>query len=170
MWGRTVIDVAHLSGQEIYTIGDDPEASHYADSAHLPSDPFALAAVDDALMVVNVPQGASGQVMLDGKVFTISELAAAGKLSQSEAGQSHSLRLPPRARARLQIGELTFLVNSVPATQTLAPMSFLDRLDPQLLRYVLSAALLHAPAPAVPAERAQPRVVPAAPGAWVSGP
>jgi hypothetical protein len=144
LWGRTVLDVRHLQGEGAYTIGDTAAASHFADGSLLPSDPFPLALVDDNLMVVNVPESASGQVMLDGKVFTVAELAAAGKLSQTQGTGSHSLRLPARARCRLEIGDLTFLVNSVAGAEAPLPVSFIERLDPQFLRYVLSAAVLHA--------------------------
>ena len=74
----------------------------------------------------------------------LEELKNAGKLGRSTVARSHSLRLPNRARCRLKFGELTFLINSVSAAVPVSRASFIQQLDPQLLRYLFSAAVLHA--------------------------
>lgn len=144
LWGPTVIDVRHLSDDEQYLIGDAPEANQFVNPKAIPQDPYPLAISDGVSMVVNVPDGVDGDVMLDGKVYALEELKAAGKLGRAGVPQSHALRLPARARCRLKIGELTFLVNSVAAAPPVKRASFLATLDPQLMRYLFSAAVLHA--------------------------
>lgn len=144
LWGVTVVDVQHFSEPGSYTIGDGEDVSHFVKPQSIPQNPFPLAETDGSNMVVNVPEGVEGEVMLDGKVYAIEELKNAGKLGRSGVARSHSLRLPPRARCRLKFGELTFLINSVPAAPLVGRASFIKSLDPQLLRYLLAAAVLHA--------------------------
>lgn len=144
LWGPTVIDVRHLGDEEQYLIGDDPAANQFVNPKSIPQDPYPLAISDGASMVVNVPDGVEGDVMLDGKVYGLEELKAAGKLGRAGVAGSHALRLPARARCRLKIGEMTFLVNSVAATPPVARASIWATLDPQLLRYLFSAGVLHA--------------------------
>lgn len=144
LWGATVVDVQHFEDAGRYTIGDADDASHYVKPKLIPENPFPLAETDGTNMVVNVPEGIDGEVMLDGKVYAIEELKSAGKLGRSTVARSHALRLPARARCRLKFGELTFLINSVPAAAPIPKASFFQQLDPQLLKYLLSAAILHA--------------------------
>jgi len=144
LWGPTVVDVRHFDGSGQYTIGDAATADQFVDPRMLPEDPFPLAVSDGNDVVVNIPDGVQGEVMLDGKVYGIDELKAAGKLGRAAVARSHGLRLPARARCRLQMGELTFLINSVPVAPPVARSSMIQQLDPQLLRYLFSAAVLHA--------------------------
>lgn len=144
LWGVTVVDVRHFTEPGSYTIGDGEEASHFVRPQLIPQNPFPLAETDGNSMVVNVPEGVEGEVMLDGKVYAIEELKNASKLGRSSVPRSHSLRLPPRARCRLKFGDLTFLINSVPAAPPIGRASLLKAVDPQLLRYLLGAAVLHA--------------------------
>ncbi|MEZ4434521.1 MAG: FHA domain-containing protein, partial [bacterium] len=125
LWGVTVVDVRHFTENGSYTIGDGEEASHFVKPQLIPQNPFPLAEIADSVMVVNVPEGVEGEVMLDGKVYAIEELKNAGKLGRAPVPRSHSLKLPPRARCRLKFGELTFLINSVPAAPIVPRGSFL---------------------------------------------
>lgn len=144
MWGSTVLDVRHFPGEGIYTVGQGADASHYVDPALLPDDPYPLARTDGADMVVNLPEGVQGEVMLDGQVYALDDLRSAGKLGKStDAPNSLTLRLPPRARCRLTLGTLTFLINSVPATKKVGPMPWYRMFDRQLVTYVLASAVLH---------------------------
>ncbi|MEZ4464564.1 MAG: AgmX/PglI C-terminal domain-containing protein [bacterium] len=144
MWGPTVVDVRHIEGSGQYTIGDAAGSDHFVDPRLLPEDPYPLAISDGNDIIVHVPEGVVGEVMLDGKVYGLEELKAAGKLGRAAVQRSHGLRLPARARCRLEFGELTFLINSVAAAPPVARSSFIQQLDPQLLRYLFSAAVLHA--------------------------
>lgn len=144
LWGPTVVDVRHIGGSGQYTVGDAAGAQQFVDPRLLPEDPFPLAISDGNDVVVNIPEGVAGEVMLDGKVYGLDELKAAGKLGRASVARSHALRLPARARCRLEFGELTFLVNSVPVAPPVARSSIVQQLDPQLLRYLFSAAVLHA--------------------------
>ncbi|MCB9523371.1 MAG: AgmX/PglI C-terminal domain-containing protein [Myxococcales bacterium] len=142
LWGTTVLDVQHIENGG-YTVGASEAASQYADPQFLGEDPFTLATAHGGEMVVNVPQGASGEVMLDGKVFTLEELAAAGKLAPASVANARALRLPARARCRVQVGHLTFLVNSVVAAPPVRSKGLMGALDGQLMRYLLTAGVLH---------------------------
>jgi TonB family protein len=144
LWGPTVVDVRHLDGSGQYTIGDAATAHQYVDPRLLPEDPYPLAVSDGNDAIVHIPEGVQGEVMLDGKVYGLEELKAAGKLGRASVARSHTLRLPARARCRLEFGQLTFLVNSVPVAPAVPRGSFVQQLDPQLLRYLFSAAVLHA--------------------------
>jgi len=142
MWGTTVTDVQHLSEDGEYLIGDGEEVNHYAPDEALPDTPFTLAERQGDLMIVHVPNGVPGEVMLDDQVFTLVELEAAGKLSGS-GPNTKSLRLPPRGRCRLKIGGCIYLINSVPAAREVGPTPFLARLEGSLVIAIFSAAFLH---------------------------
>ncbi len=144
MWGSTVIDVRHFDGAGTYSVGESAAANQFVEASFVSDDPYPLAVTDGTDMQVNVPDGVQGEVMLDGKVYGLDELKAAGKLTRSSVARSHTLRLPARARCRLVFGDLSVLVNSVPAAPPLQKASFLQQLDPQLLRYLFGAAVLHA--------------------------
>ena len=111
-----------------------------ADEIKLPSDPYSLAETDGSSIVVHIPDGIDGDVLLDGEVHKIEEMREAGQLRKGGAGFS-SLRLPDRARCRLEFGEQTFLVNSVvdPGALKIASPT-----DWQGHRYKLASAMLHA--------------------------
>ncbi|MFN3201891.1 MAG: AgmX/PglI C-terminal domain-containing protein [Bradymonadia bacterium] len=144
MWGNTVLDVRHYSEEGVYTVGQKAGVSHFVSPEAVPDDPYPLARTDGSDMVVNLPQGAQGEVMLDGQVYALDDLRSAGKLGKSaDAPNSLTLRLPPRARCRLALGELTFLINSVPAAQKVAPMPWYRQFDKQIVTYVLASAVLH---------------------------
>lgn len=143
LWGPTVVDVTHFNSDGKYLIGEAKNCNQFVDTSNVPQDPFPLASLSGGDMVVNVPSGTQGEVMLDGKVYQLDELRAAGKLTTGPAGSS-SLRLPARARCRLQFGELTFLVNSVAAARKPHSAGFWQQLDPQLMRYIVAAFMLHA--------------------------
>ncbi len=144
MWGTTVVDVQHFEGAGTYSIGESDAVNQFVRADLISDDPYPLAVTDGSDMQVNVPDGIQGEVMLDGKVYGLDELKAAGKLTRSSVARSHTLRLPARARCRLVFGDLSILVNSVPAAPPLQRAGFVQQLDPQLLRYLFGAAVLHA--------------------------
>lgn len=144
MWGTTVVDVQHFEGAGTYAIGETDAVNQFVRADLISDDPYPLAVTDGSDMQVNVPDGIQGEVMLDGKVYGLDELKAAGKLTRSSVARSHTLRLPARARCRLVFGELSILVNSVPAAPPIQRAGFVNQLDPQLLRYLFGAAVLHA--------------------------
>ncbi|MEE2756138.1 MAG: AgmX/PglI C-terminal domain-containing protein [Myxococcota bacterium] len=144
MWGQTVTDVTHLTEDGEYTIGEAKDVSHFAPEALLPGPSFPLAQYMGGMMVVNVPDGVPGQVMLDDQVFGLDQLAAAGKLNAGAVSGSRGLKLPPRGRCRLKIGGQYFLINSVPAPSKIGPLPLIQAFDPQFLRYLLVGFCLHA--------------------------
>jgi hypothetical protein len=76
---------------------------------------------------VNFPTKASGDITFeDGRRVSLAELVSTGQAHQSgEASGCHGLTLLPRARVKIDIGDFTFLVNSVPNPRKLvAPFTF----------------------------------------------
>jgi TonB family protein len=145
MFGDAVVDISHLREQGTYTIGQANEVNHFVRGDLVPEDPYPLASTNGSDMVVNVPETIQGDVMLDGQVYSLDELKAAGKLGKSSSvTRSHALRLPPKARARLHFGGATFLVNHVAAVRPLPPVSLFSSFDGHFGRYFLAAAALHA--------------------------
>ena len=144
LWGSTVVDVRHFNGEGTYTIGDAPGVNHFTKPTLLPDNPYVLAETDGDSMVVNIPDDVDGEVMTKGRVDSIEDLRAARKLGQSTMTRSKGLSLPPGGRCRLKFGNITFLVNSVPAAEGVGRAGFSAYLDPQFLRYLLSAVVLHA--------------------------
>ncbi|MCK6569897.1 TonB family protein [Myxococcota bacterium] len=145
MFGDAVVDISHLREQGTYTIGQANEVNHFVRGDLVPEDPYPLASTNGADMVVNVPESVQGDVMLDGQVYSLDELKAAGKLGKSSSvTRSHALRLPPKARARLHFGGATFLVNHVAAVRPLPPVGIFSSFDGHFGRYFLAAAALHA--------------------------
>lgn len=145
MFGETVIDIAHLREAGAYTIGQDNAVNYFVRSNAVPEDPYPLARTDGTDMVVNMPEGTSGDVMLEGQVYSLDELRGAGKLGKSQSvGRSESLRLPAKARARLQVGDSTFLVNHVAGVRVLPPTGFWSTIDAKFSKYIIGAAALHA--------------------------
>ena len=111
-----------------------------SEAIKLPADPHALAETDGSNITVNIPDGVDGDVLLDGEVHKIGEMRESGQLRKGGAGFS-SLRLPERARCRLEFGDQTFLVNSVVDPGALKVSSPTDW---QGHRYKLASAMLHA--------------------------
>lgn len=145
MFGDAVLDISHLRDEGAYTIGQSNEVNYFVRSDLVPEDPYPLASTNGSDMVVNVPEGITGDVMLDGQVYSLDELKSAGKLGKSNSvARSYGLRLPQKARARLHFGGSTFLVNHVAAARPLPPASFFSTFDGHFGRYLTAAAALHA--------------------------
>ena len=144
LWGNTVVDVRHFTGTGSYTIGDAEGVDHFAKTTLLPDNPYILAEMDGSAMVVNIPDTIDGEVMTKGRVDSIEDLRNGGKLGTSAMTRSKGLSLPAGGRCRLKFGDITFLVNSVPAARSVGRAGFSAYLDPQFLRYLLSASVLHA--------------------------
>jgi TonB family protein len=144
LWGNTVVDVRHFTEAGSYTIGDADGVDHFAKPALLPDNPYVLAEMAGDAMVVNIPDTVDGEVMTKGRVDAIEDLRNGGKLGASAMTRSKGLSLPPGGRCRLKVGDITFLVNSVPAARSVGRAGLSAYLDPQFLRYLLSATVLHA--------------------------
>ena len=142
LWGTTVIDVKHLD-DGTYHIGAEKGADQFVEASWVGEGAYPLASNQGGDMMVNVPAKVTGDVMLDGRVFSLEELSAAGKLGKSTVSGSRALRLPAKARCRLEFGDVTFLVNSVPAAARVGRQSFFGTFDGQIVRYMLSAGILH---------------------------
>lgn len=143
-WGKTVVDVQHLSETGHYIIGEGPNVNHLADARTLPRSPYRLAEIEDGALLVNIPDDVEGALLVDGQVFSMQRLREDGRLVPSRMPASRSIRLVRGARCRLQFGELCFLVNSVPAASRLPATPLLSGVDRQFVRHLGSALGLHA--------------------------
>ncbi|MBU0550542.1 TonB family protein [Myxococcota bacterium] len=143
LWGQTVVNVQHLSKPGVFTIGDADNASQFVPAGMVPEDPYPVAEFDGVSMIVNVPEGISGEIMLNGEVHSLDDLKAAGKVSRSASPRSVALKLPPKARCRLSFGEMTLLINSVASAPALPPPSPFSILEAQQVFFLGLAALLH---------------------------
>ncbi|MFN3201892.1 MAG: TonB family protein [Bradymonadia bacterium] len=142
LWGQTVQDVRHFDEADVYTVGQAEGVSHPADADLLPEDPFPLAESRGGQRLIHLPLGVQGEVMVDGDIFTLDDLRSAGRL-QSRAHGGHTLRLPPRARCRVRLGEQHFLISSVAAAPKVSAVPWWRRLDRQLGGYLVASAILH---------------------------
>lgn len=144
MFGDTVIEVAHLNEAGVFNIGQSNDCQFFIRGDLVPEDPFPVARTDGAEMTVHIPDGVTGDVMLEGNVYSLEDLKSAGKLQKSgSVARSHALRLPPKARARLVFGDSTVLVSSVAAVRPLPPATTASVFDGHFTRWFLTAALLH---------------------------
>lgn len=142
LWGATVVDVQHIN-EGAYLIGPSESSNQYVDPNWVGQGDYPLALNQAGDMIINVPSAVSGEVLLEGRVFSLAELASAGKLGKSSLPNSRSLRLPQNARCRLEFGSVTFLVNSVPAPPPVGRGGILDLFGGGALLYMLAAAMLH---------------------------
>jgi TonB family protein len=140
-FGDTVLDVTHLRAGR-FTIGQSDDVSHYVPAASVPRDPYVLATTDGASIVVNVPDDARGDVLLDGIVYGLEALRADGHLGPSQMPRSQSLRLPLDACVRLSFGDSELLLSAVRPGRALAPQGLTAAFDAQFGRFLLSAVAL----------------------------
>ena len=100
----------------------------------LPESLFPLAEYRGGLMIVNVPEGAAGEVMLDGQVYALAELAAAGNLHQ---GRHHVHALCVTTQGTLSTeNRCQFFCQLVPAPAKIGLVPLIHTIDPQFLRYL----------------------------------
>ena len=143
-WGKTVVDVQHLDQPGAYVIGEGRAVNHFADVDALPTPEYTLAERDGEMFTVNIPDAATGEVLIDGRVISLARLRTTGQLGGSTMPSSRSLCLPARGRCRLHIGELHFLVNSVPLAGRIKNPPLLATVDRQFFRHLGGALGLHA--------------------------
>jgi hypothetical protein len=139
LYNTHVIDVDHVKESGEYTIGFTQGVNCFINKEFIPCDPFPLAYVEsDDRMMVNIPDSAQGEVMLDGKIFNLNELRSANKLGASPVPGCKTLQLFFKARCRLVLGDFTFLLNAVPDVKTPQQLKWQDRVDPSLIFSILS--------------------------------
>lgn len=97
-----------------FTIGPDAKALFNAPGELLPVALFPLVRSTGSSYELLFTDQMKGDVQLDGKLHTLAELVASGKASGSSIGGARAYAIPAGARIKVDLGETTFLVNSVP--------------------------------------------------------
>lgn len=143
LWGQTVVDVQHIH-EGRYLIGPSPRANHPLTADFVQTEDYVLAERSAGEILVHLPERARVAILLKGQVMPLDELAAAGRLGSSPLPHSRSVRLPPHARCRVEIGEMSFLVSAVSAAPPVARGSMRPLLGGPLLMYLLIAGVMHA--------------------------
>ena len=145
LYGNSVISFGHILETEpgIFTIGFNVDADCVVNPGILPThEPFPIVEVtENGAMLVHVPDGIQGEVMLDGKIFDLDGLRTAGRMIRGRVPSSSSLALPLRARCRVSIGEFSFLIASIPHPGAPDPLPLSERIDPPLVASMGSVAL-----------------------------
>ena len=119
-----------------FTVGFGVGADCVVADEQLPTgEAYPLAEVTRAgHLHINIPERVDGEVLLDHQLYQISALRAAGRLGAHPTLNSDTLRLPPRARCRLSVGEVTFVISSLPDPGELPRRAFLDQIGHATLR------------------------------------
>lgn len=82
-----------------------------------------------------------GDVTVDGRTETLEQVAASGRATGSSAAPgAYEMQIPLNARIKVDIGENTFLVNSVPPPRR-HPVSMLATLDTRFFAYLGASAV-----------------------------
>jgi TonB family protein len=107
------------AGLASFTIGEGHDATFHAPTAGLP-DPaaFPLVRGADHGHLLSFTETMTGEVVSGGQKVTLAELASSGRARRD--GGLYAFPLPADARCRVQHGDLTFHVSSVPPATKLA--------------------------------------------------
>lgn len=97
-----------------FTIGPDAKALFNAPGELLPAPLFPLVRSTGTNYELLFTDQMKGDVQLDGKLLTLAELAASGKVHGASISGARAYSIPAGARIKVDLGETTFLVNSVP--------------------------------------------------------
>ncbi len=97
-----------------FTIGSDPGALFNAPSDALPVGLFPLVHSTGTDYELLFTQQMQGDVTVDGQTITLQQLAQSGRAHPSSIGGAYAWSIPNGARAKIDLGQNTFLVSSVP--------------------------------------------------------
>jgi hypothetical protein len=98
-----------------FTIGPDPDAMYNAPGDLLPAPLFPLVRSTGSAYELLFSQQMKGDVDVGGKRTSLAELVSAGRAHAASAvSGAYSMPIADGMRAKLDLGESTFLVNSVP--------------------------------------------------------
>jgi hypothetical protein len=107
-----------------------------------PVEAFPLVAPVGDDFVFNFSQGWDGELTVDGQITPLSEVVSQGRARQSTtAPGALEMTIPNKARIRVNAGNQTFLVSSVPQPRRHAAPLFAN-LDTNMLAYLAGTAIL----------------------------
>ena len=112
VWCDTVFNVRHIAGKESYAIGEQPDCDFWIPAYQMGDESRFTLVAEGGVLHVN-PAFMKGEVELEG----------GERKTLEEAGGT--LAVPPGARCRVRVGEITFLLSSVPrARKPRLPLAF----------------------------------------------
>ena len=118
LWDTTVLHVEHLSPPRSYYVGEE-ERANVATDYFIPSEALGVSrapvvVADGGEVHLVIPSGARGSIEIDGETISLAKARERG-VPCPELGGAHQLRLPPAARARVELGKFVFQVATVDA-------------------------------------------------------
>jgi TonB family protein len=125
MWGElSILHVDHLSPPRSYYVGDatdakgKPTTDFLIGSESVGSERLPVAIEVGSSVAAVIPNGATGDVTINGQSITFEELAAQGQLQAcSELAGAAQYPLPPGATARVQYRGFTFILKPMSAAR-----------------------------------------------------
>jgi FHA domain-containing protein len=130
LWGTTVLHVQHLTPPRPFYLGEEEgkgvACDYFVPSEKLGTTRAPLVVVQGSSVAAVIPPRATGTVELPGKPkMTVEEAIKQGLAGPcSEMQGAHQIELPTGGRARIEIGDLAFEVNSVVAGKRVPPVLF----------------------------------------------
>jgi TonB family protein len=126
IWQNSALDAKHFLEPRSYYIGEDPECDFFIPSERVPSPKFPLVFTDGASSSLMIPPNAEGDVTIGEERIDLKELISRGQAVQSsEYPGVYRYSIPAGARCKIDIGTVSFLVNSVPPPrQFKGPLAF----------------------------------------------
>ena len=123
-----------------FTIGPDDKAIVNVPAESVPVESFPLVRATGQAYELLFTPSMRGDITLDGRQMSLADLASSGKShSSSEVSGAQAFVIPESCRAKIDLGDTTFLVNSVPPPRRY-PKPF--RPDWNVLMYVGGTAFV----------------------------
>jgi len=126
-----------------YRIGTAPDVELALESAPATSFPLVAPSANREDFVFNFSDGIEGELVLDGRTTSLSDLAASGRARPSIAtAGALELPIPSRARIHARSGQTTFVVTAVPQPRQ-QPMSLLAAVESRTVKYFAGSLAVH---------------------------
>ncbi|MGM0574160.1 MAG: AgmX/PglI C-terminal domain-containing protein [Myxococcota bacterium] len=137
LWGETVLSIEHFTRPEPVWVGEKPGSRFTLPQEVLGTDSYPLIEVKHGKFALNLSnQTLQGDVLIDGSVMPLGELAKEGRLD------NQYLLIEGPMRARLRVGDFILLVSygPMPERPRVSPLASVDY-TPHI--YIALSAILH---------------------------
>ena len=129
-WGNSVLHVEHLTPPRSFYVGEE-ERKHLSCDFFLPAERIGatrapVVVVEGGTVHLVLPATARGTVELAGQPpMTVAQAIQKGQPCAELAG-AHQIALPPRSKAKVEIGDIVFQISTVNAGRAVAAAFQLD--------------------------------------------
>jgi FHA domain len=119
MWGANVLHVTHLTPPRDFYVGEE-QSDHLGCDFFVPSEKLGttrmpLLLVEQGTTYVVIPAGAEGSIELSGQgTLSLADARTRGEPCTALSG-AHKFALPPKAKAKVELGGFVFHVGNVTA-------------------------------------------------------